>query len=244
MARQSEPSIPVLVTRAQADGVAFARDLSARFGSRVRPVVAPLIAPRYFRPALPDTGYACVAFTSAHAVKAAVGLGAALPKRAWCVGDKTAAIARAAGFAATSAGGTVDDLLAAMISRSETGPVLYLRGADTRGNLLERLKKAGVPADEAIIYAQVIQPLSAEAIELLVAPGHILVPLFSPRTAKAFLQALPTGYKSSLHFAALSHAVAEPVTGLSLSPPVIAASPDAQGILDAVETLLTQIPAP
>ena len=241
MARQSAP---VLVTRPQAEAKAFAAALTARFGPRVRPVVAPLIAPRYLTPDIPAQDYAAVVFTSVQAVEAARRLGISLPNLAWCVGRKTAEIAGKAGFQARSADGDAEALTRAILSNPPDGRILYLRGVDTRGKLLEKLNYSGIDTDVAIVYAQEALPLSPKALALLTSPGDLIVPLFSPRTATLFRKALPTATLASLHFAVMSAAVAEPLDDLPRAALALAAQPDAPGMLDAVESLLAGLPAP
>lgn len=244
MARQSAPGIPILVTRPQAEGEAFAATLSARFGPRVRPVVAPLIAPHFLTPAIPARAYAAVVFTSAQAVEAARRLGVALPRLAWCVGRKTAAVATAVGFDARTAYGDAEALAEAILATPPNGPILYLRGVDTRGNLLERLHSSGVDTDVAIVYAQEPQLFSPDALTLLKSPTNLIVPLFSPRTATLFSNALPPGTSARLHIAAMSAAVADALEDLPHANLVIASHPDADSMLASVETLLVGVPVP
>lgn len=242
MARQSAPAIPVLVTRPKAEGESFAAALTARFGGRVRPVISPLIAPRFLSPSIPGHDHAGVVFTSAQAVHAARQLGVPLPTLAWCVGRKTAAVAEAAGFLPRSADGDVESLASAILADPPDGRLLYLRGVDTHGNLLEKLISSGIATDVAIVYTQEPQPLTAEAFSLLGSPLDLIVPLFSPRTASLFLQAFPPGSAVRLHLAVMSASVAAAVQDFPRK--AIAPQPDATGMLDAVETLLATLPAP
>ncbi|HLQ18424.1 MAG TPA: uroporphyrinogen-III synthase [Tabrizicola sp.] len=237
-------SAPVLVTRPRAEAEAFAASLQARFGDRIRSVVAPLLAPRFLTPVIPESGYAAVIFTSAQAVEAALRLNHPFPRLAWCVGRKTAEVARAAGFSARSAEGDAETLAKAILRDPPRGRVLYLRGVDTRGNLLEILHNSGVATDDAIVYEQQQQPLTQEAVSLLRAPLDTIVPLFSPRTATLFLASLPADLRARVHFAAMSASVAEPLHATFHVQLVVARHPDAPSMLDAVETLLARWPVP
>lgn len=247
MAKQSEPlagqQVPVLVTRPRADGEAFATALAARFGARVRPVVAPLIAPRFLTPPIADHNYAAVMFTSAHAVEGARRLGIRLPSLAWCVGRKTASVATAAGFQARSADGDADALVKAVLADPPNGRILYLRGVNTHGNIVESLNYSGINVDVAIVYDQEPQPLTTAALALLHSPGPILVPLFSPRTATLLRAVLPPDIRAKLHIAAMSPAVAEALGDLPRAALTIARQPDAPAMLDAVKSLLAGLPA-
>lgn len=249
MARQSDPSdtppgIPVLVTRPQAEAEAFATELTARFGPKVRPVVTPLLAPRCLSPELPTGDFGAVVFTSAQAVEAALPFRPKLPTLAWCVGKKTAMTAMAAGFRAKSADGDAEGLLAALSSDPPTGSILYLRGVDTAFNLLERLGKMGISGKEAVVYIQDRRPLSPEASDLLQLPRDIIVPLFSPRTARLFRAALPLNPIARLHIAALSARVAQALGDTSSFEIAIAQRPDAPAMLDTVESLLVAMTPP
>lgn len=250
MARQSDPSrrpelgIPVLVTRPRAQANGFVRKLTARFGPRVRPFVSPLMAPQFLSPPLPDGPFSGVIFTSARAVEAAVRLRADLPRRAYCVGRATAAAAAAAGFDAQSADGDVSDLAAGLLSRPESGRLLYLRGVDTAGDLENYLIKNNIAVQSLQVYLQAGLPLEGESRALLRRPGGVILPLFSPRSALIFGKAMPADARASLGIAAMSAAVATAASAIPRSALVIAAKPDADAMLDAVESLLAAASLP
>lgn len=237
-------SAAILITRPKAEGDAFAATLAARFGPRVRPVVSPLLAPRNLTPDLPDRDYAAVVFTSAQAVEAARPYLSRLPRQAWCVGDKTARGASAAGFDARSAGGDGEALLHALVADCPKGSILYLRGVDTAFKLLERLHEFGMHADEAIVYLQSPRDFTPEALDLLRQRQDVIVPLFSPRSARLFRAALPDDTQARLHIAAMSANVAEALGDLPRANLTVALRPDAPAMLDAVESLLVQLPPP
>lgn len=237
-------SAPILVTRPQAEGQAFARALTARFGAELRPVLSPLLAPRNLTPAIPDRDYAAVVFTSAQAVQAARPMAAHLPKLAWCVGRKTAEAALAAGFRSRSAEGDAEALVAAIAADPPAGSILYLRGVDTSSNILIKLRNIGLQIDEIVVYVQEAQALVPQALALLDEPTDLIVPLFSPRTAQLFRAALPDNTRARLHIAAMSANVAEALGDLPLAALTIASHPDAPAMLDAVETLLVRLPPP
>lgn len=250
MARQSDPShrsapgIPVLVTRPRDQGEEFARKLAARFGDRVRPIIAPLMAPEYLSPSLPEGPFDAVIFTSAHGVEGARRLGVPLPRKAWCVGRSTAAKAAAAGFDAQSSDGDVSDLISALLAAPERGRFLYLRGVDTVGDLDKTLKSKDISVLSLQVYLQKSIPLEGEARTLLYQPGPVIVPLFSPRSASLFAKSLPPDARASLLVAAMSEAVATAASNLPRLTLVTAARPDARAMLDAVETLLANTPSP
>lgn len=250
MARQSDPlqqaapGIPVLVTRPRAQAESFARKLTARFGSRVRPVVAPLMAPEFLSPPMPNGPFAAVIFTSAQGVEGAVRLRANLPRLAYCVGRATAAAAAAAGFDAKSSDGDVSDLAATLVSGPEMGRFLYLRGVDTAGDLENKLISNNISVLSLQVYLQRSLPLEGESLLLLRHPGPVILPLFSPRSALIFRDARPADARADLRIVAMSEAVATAASGIPHSALIIAARPDADAMLDAVESLLAAAPLP
>jgi uroporphyrinogen-III synthase len=250
MARQSDPlqqaapGTPVLVTRPRAQAESFARKLTARFGSRVRPFVSPLMAPEFLSPPMPEGQFAAVIFTSAQGVSGAVRLQAELPRLAYCVGRATAAAATAAGFDAQSSDGDVSDLAAALVSGPRAGRFLYLRGVDTAGDLENDLISNNIPVLSLQVYLQKALPLEGESLSLLCQSGPVILPLFSPRSALIFRDARPSDTRADLRIAAMSKAVAAAALDIPHSALVIAAKPDADAMLDAIESLLAAAPLP
>lgn len=205
-------AIPVLITRPQPQASRFALALAERYGDRVKPVLTPMLAPVFFSPSLPQGIFGSVILTSETGVRAAVTLPGDLPRRAYCVGDQTAAVAAEAGFQARSAAGDAEALLQLLLREPQDAPFLHLRGREARGSLIARLRAAGVQAEELIVYAQEPQPLSPEACQVLDGQGPIVVPLFSPRSAEIFRRALSSfsvkdDIWDRLHIAALSPTV-------------------------------------
>lgn len=242
MARQSIPkAVPVLLTRPEAEAHAFASALIARFDRKLLTVIAPLMAPRFLSPPVPSDRFVGVVFSSASGVEGARRLGVNLPSLAYCVGRKTAATAKAAGFQARSADGNADALVAAILAERPMGKLLYIHGVDSRGEVAERLNTEGVTTVSLQAYIQVSHPLSVEAIALLRQSGDVILPLFSPRSAVLFLEAKPTETQASLHIAAMSTAVAEALGDLPCSAIAVARKPDAEGMLDAVGSLLEDL---
>lgn len=157
-----------------------------------------------------------------------------LPKHAFCVGNRTAAAARAQGFTALSAEGEVGALAALILGAGITGPVLHLRGADTAGDLGGVLSKGGIETVSLIVYSQNPLPLSDAATVLLQSGAPILVPIFSPRSARLLAQALPKAATGPLWIVAISKAAAAEAAALSPAFMTIAAHPDGENMLHAV----------
>ena len=227
-------AIPVILTRPAAQGDRFAADLRARFGDAVDVILSPLIAPVFPAVALPDGDFGAVILTSETGAQAAARL-PGVPHRAWCVGDRTAAAARALGFDASSAAGDADTLVTAIVAAGESGPLLHLRGRDSRGDVAARLTAQAVPTAEVIVYAQEAQPLTDAARAVLAGHGPVIVPLFSPRTAQIFAATRPA---AALYIAALSPAVAAGLGDLPCRMLRCAAKPEAAALLQALVPLI------
>jgi len=214
-----------------AQGLSFAARLRAALGDGPQIVMSPLIAPHFLRPALPQGDFAAVLFTSQAGVEAAQDL-PDLPRRAFCVGDRTAEVARAAGFDAISAAGMADDLIAQVQQAGTTGPLLHLRGRDSRGNVAARLTKAGHPTTELVVYDQIEQALTSEARALLTGSESVIAPLFSPRTAKIFArQYEEAGGTAPLFLPVLSNAIARALPGTLSAHIFIATQPQADALI-------------
>lgn len=238
MATQSR-SPTILLTRPSAQSQRFARDLAQVTALPV--VIAPLMAPVFLIPEVPDRPYRAVILTSETGSQAAGRMRAQLPVRAYCVGERTAAAARQHGFDALLAGGDAVALIESIAALGETGPLLHLRGRDSRGEVAETLTKRRIVTDEAVIYDQQEQPLSAEARGLLAGDAPVIVPLFSPRSARLF--AAQAGQARALWLAALSPAVAGALGDLPRLGLEIAETPDARSMLLAVQRLIASATA-
>ncbi|MGP3696875.1 uroporphyrinogen-III synthase [Rhodobacter sp. NSM] len=240
MAPQSRAPLPaVLLTRPEAQGARFAAALAAALGP-VRIVTAPLMVPHYLSPAIPLRPAALV-FTSETGVEGFRRLRAPALEgvvRAWCVGNRTARAARAAGLDARSADGDAEALIEAILAAGETGPLLHLRGEESRGAVAARLSASGLMSAEAVVYDQRPQPLSPEAVTLLSEGTPVIAPLFSPRTARLLGAELArAGLAPPLRVAAMSAAVAEAAAALPPHRLRIAERPDAEALLEVVKAL-------
>ncbi len=229
----------VLLTRPAAQSASFAQSLQARVEG-LRVIVSPLMVTVLHTVTLPKEPLQGVILTSQTGAEAAGRLRTQLPDLAYCVGDRTAQVAREAGFRVQSAQGDAEALLA-LILREKPQALIHLRGREARGDLAQRLSAAGVFTQERVVYAQDAQPLSDEAVAVLSGKAPVLVPLFSPRSAEilgAAWQGLAT--HAPLVVVAISQAVAE-AAAFCPTKPVLSAHPDAPSMLDAV---LAQLHAP
>lgn len=230
-----------LLTRPAAQSARFAAELRARYGAATPIIISPVICPVYLKPALPDRPFVAIVLTSESGAEGARQLsaeGVSLPAAAYCVGDRTANAAKDAGFAARSAHGDATALLEMIRAQQPLGPLLYLRGDDSRGDVVDNLRSSGIEAYEAIVYKQESQLLMADAKTCLDAANPVILPLFSPRSAA--LLAAQGPFLAPLLIAALSPAVAEAAAALPNVRLTIASHPDAPGLLRAIDLLVAQ----
>ena len=215
------PRVSLLLTRPEADS----RRIAARLPG-LPVVISPILR---IVPVAHDAARLTEApglvFTSAHAVAAA---GAGRGRLAICVGPRTAALARAAGFEVREgASGEANGLLP-LIAASPV-PLIHPHGR----HLAQEL-----PVEGVVVYDQVSQHLSDEALDLLAGEMPVILPLFSPRSALLLDEAAGTAPTAPIWLAAISESARKAWS----HPPArsrIAARPDAEGVIKAVLDLLS-----
>lgn len=184
MSAQSRPPL-LLMTRPLAQAESFVTallpDLPVTYAPliQIRPVA--FSAPR---------DVAGVVLTSQNAVEA-VRVAGLRDLPAYCVGDKTAGLARDAGLRAHSFDGDAADLVAGVIRLNPAGVLFYPHGAHTRGDVAAQLTKAGLRVHAVTAYQQQPLPLPDALRQDLAAGARAIVPLFSPRTAMLFAAQCP-----------------------------------------------------
>jgi uroporphyrinogen-III synthase len=163
------------------------------------------------------------------------------------VGDASAAAARRLGFkSVNSAAGDVAAL--ARLVRAELDPrngaLLHVAGSRTAGDLAGELKRAGFDYRRLVLYeARPADRLSAAAVAALEGGGVDGVLLFSPRTAATFAalaaKAGVAGACRRLVAYCLSQAVADELAGLAWREVVVAAAPNQDSLIAAIEVRAT-----
>jgi uroporphyrinogen-III synthase len=179
----------ILLTRPEPDGLRSAARLRAR-GHDV--ILAPLMRAETLQADF-DGPFAAVLMTSANAARAVVDHPrfaelSSLP--VFTVGDHSAEVARAAGFAeVVSAQGALDDLVRLAAARFAHARVLYLAGENRAGDLAAELAKHGITVETAVIYRAVAATaLPPEAAQALGANQLDAVLHYSRRSAATLLQ--------------------------------------------------------
>ena len=209
----------MLVTRPQPDASETAAKLMAL---EIEPVVFPLLSHKTLQTGLPDAaGFAAMALTSGNALRALAERNEIARYRGlkvYAVGEKTAAEARAHGFADVIAGGgTLGDLAAQLAHARLKGPILYPAAKHQSGDLAKSLAPYGVMVVTARIYEMVPAAELPDELLAALASGEIEAALFySRRTAETFVECaadyhLPKAVKTRLGMLCLSEAIAEPL---------------------------------
>ena len=194
----------LILTRPEAVSRRFLAACEAMAGTPIPSLLSPVMEIRPVEVMLSSVPAALVLTSENGAVRAGeLGLP---PLGAWCVGPRTAAVARDRGFRALEVGPDAEALLATLLARRPPGTLLHLRGEQARGDLAVRLREAGLDASEVVAYRQVALPPTREAQEALAGPGPLVVPLFSPRSAVLLSGWAP---QAPLHVVAISEAVAD-----------------------------------
>jgi uroporphyrinogen-III synthase len=206
----------ILLTRPEPDGLRSAARLRA-LGHDV--ILAPLMRGETLKA---DFGgpFAAVLMTSANAARAILEHPRLAELRALpvcTVGDYSAEVARAAGFAeVVSAQGALDDLVRLVAARFANARLLYLAGEDRAGDLAAELAGHRIKVETAVVYRAVAATtLPPEVAQALGANQLDAVLHYSRRSAATLLQlAAAAGAVNTLlglaHYC-LSDAVAVPL---------------------------------
>jgi uroporphyrinogen-III synthase len=228
------PQITLLLTRPQRGSQAFWDALPAETRTALTPIHTPLISIEPIANDLPNITN--VVFSSANGPLFG-------PKGhqniAYCVGAQTKQAAQTAGWIAHQMGNSADELVEQLLQTNPAGPLTHLCGRHTRGDIAARLTTAGIQTTETAVYDQVIQPLSDHANTELRRENPVILPLFSPRTARQFARQ----YKgcAPLHIIALSSAVAAEVSSLPAENVMICVEPTRNAMLKAVQNVTASI---
>lgn len=178
----------IALTRPEEDAGALKAKLEA-MGHGV--VMAPLMT---IRPrsdvVIPQRPWQAIAVTSANGIRALRENSGLDTIRTLTVGPQSLKAALARGFAAEAHGGDVNGLASFIRAALDpkAGPILYLSGAETAGDLEGQLIAAGFDCHRAVLYDAVPAESLGEAAAALGNNALDAVLLYSPRTAKLWLQ--------------------------------------------------------
>ena len=227
----------VAVTRPEEDAGPLTARLEA-MGHEV--VMAPLMT---IRPredvSIPDLRWQAIAVTSANGIRALPIDHKLTSFRTLTVGPQSLKAAQGAGFTAEALGGDGNGLAAFIRAELDphAGPILYLSGAETAGDLEAQLKTSGFDCRRVVLYDAAPAATLGEIAGALDAGALDAVLLYSPRSAKIWC--------GLVEAAGLAEKAA-PVSHLCLSRNVaaalpegwntaVSASPDEAAILELLE---------
>lgn len=175
----------IAVTRPEEDAEPLIAKLAAA-GHEAIAVPLLAIAPRTGA-AIADAPWQAVAATSANGIRALAGHDELKSLRMLTVGPQSLKAAAAAGFGRAEAHGGDVDGLARHIRETldpQDGPILYLSGAETAGDLQGQLAAAGFDCRRVVLYDAVPARSLGEA-EPALRDGRLdAVLLYSPRSAR------------------------------------------------------------
>lgn len=225
----------LLLTRPRASAEEFA--IAARWAGKV--VISPVLRVTFRNVPEPAAGEGVV-LTSQHGVAALAMATARRDMPLWCVGPGTSAAARAAGFTQVQvAGGTAQALRDMLCATPPDCPLVHMCGAHVVTDLVSDLRAARLRARAVICYDQQALDLTDAACQLLRDQGQVVLPVFSPRSARLVAQAWHKldHPRAELHALAISRAGAEGLADLPLRSLQIAQTPDMQGMLAGLKAM-------
>jgi uroporphyrinogen-III synthase len=239
----------ILITRPREDAAALAEKLRAR-GHEV--LVEPMLEIRFVQGAKIDlSGVQAVLFTSANGARAFAAAETRRDLPAFCVGDTTAAAARAAGFTRVeSAAGNVEALANLVLQKLKPadGVLLHAAAGVVAGDLAGLLKRDGFETRRAVLYsaepATALTPPTAAALK---ARQVDMVIFFSARTAETFVRLVRAaglaGSLSKTVALGLSAQVNEAAIGLPWGMMEAARQPQEADVIRAVarHKIITQL---
>lgn len=230
-------TVTVLITRPRPAADGFAIRVRDRLGPDVAIEVSPLMRIEPVCDTLPSLdGVGALAVTSAHAIPVVAATPGAAVLPCYCVGTATAWAARDAGLAPIDAGGTAGTLAQRILADAPPGKVLYPRGEHVASDLAQTLSRAGLETHDIIVYRQTALPLTMAARSLLAAESPVILPLFSPRSARLPFETVTP--RAPIFVAAMSARVAAAVPQATHIR--IAETPDAEAMLDCIAALASE----
>lgn len=221
----------LIITRPRTD----AEPLAARLESLGHScIIMPLldIVPRTVV-SIPKKNYQAICITSANGILFDEPVRHLHATPVYCVGPQSAAAAEAKGFLRVAAqGGDVAGLSAFILHalKPADGPILYLSGAATSGDLHGTLSRAGYETDRVVTYDAVAIAPQGLADAVTMADGVLL---YSPRTARLW-QVQVEKAAAGQHIRAVMHYCLSPAVAAKLPPDwrkCSAKTPDEPGLL-------------
>lgn len=215
MATVEQPTL--LLTRPEADSRRFAA-LLPDWPALIAPILRIVQVPHDVERLRAARG---LVFTSANAIPAA---GPGRGRLAICVGSRTGEMARQAGFTVQEGNGFAESLLPLIASAGDA--LIHPHGRHLAREL---------PVPGMIVYDQLSLKLNDLAQDLLAGSGPVVVPLFSPRSAR-ILSEQTLQARAPLWLVAISRAAMECWTGPAIRR-IIAPEPSVSSMAASIRQL-------
>ena len=228
----------IIVTRPEADAAPLKATLEA-LGHTVTAIPLLRIVAREGIE-IPDLDYQLAVATSANGIRSLIANHHVKSIRMLTVGPQSLAAAQQSGFTRAEAQGGDIEGLTAFISANfdpQSGPVLYLSGAETSGGLQASLQTLGFTVDRLTLYDAVPAETLGAAAQAIKTGKAGSVLLYSPRTARLWA-ALVGQHGLETQAARLMHFCLSPNVAASLPedwPRAIANSPHEAAMLALLE---------
>jgi uroporphyrinogen-III synthase len=180
----------IILTRPIEDAAALAEKLRGLgHTSMITPLLQIVARPNVF---IPRKRYQAICLTSANAVRVLTDIDTIHHIPVLAVGQQSERMAKDKGFTQVSAdGGDVIGLHKFIVGhlKPQDGPLLYLSGAETSGDMQGLLQHSGFEVDRIITYDAVKSSLAKFSAEIKSAEAVLL---YSPRTAKLWATEIET----------------------------------------------------
>lgn len=230
----------LIVTRPCKQAKRFVQDCLDQLGPVFDAVESPLIEIEVLNEGTEIGAAELLIFTSENGVQSVAGRTGLTGRTAFCVGDRTASAARDAGMAAISAGGSADDLAGLIAAHAPRQPMVHIRGEHTRGHIAQTLAGLGFDVRSVVAYRQAEVMLTPEARDAIHGERVVILPLFSPRTARLFFEQVGI-VQAPTHVVAMSSAVAAEVDLTVVRHCVVAECPTSGAMIKAMADVMRDL---
>jgi len=234
------PDTIILLTRPKAQSTHYQADLARLFAGQATVIVSPLIIIKTIAAEVDVSGADQLLFSSTNGVEAFAALSHERGVAALCVGEKTTIAARAHGLDVEFTGSTTAELTRYILA-SDTAKqhrFLYLRGQHVARPIVDTLIENGCDARQVEVYQQDELPLTDAAKSVLAGGNRVILPLFSPRTARIFQASaldLDLGRTTAI---CISQTASAPLDITAFANVLVADAPNSKSITRKITTLL------
>ena len=227
----------LLVTRPVETARRFAQRIEDVYGTGFQTILSPALEIVQLDPEVP-TECDHLILTSANGVRQAIRINIKVTGSVFCVGQRTADLAKSHFFSAIRAGSCAKELIERVSKQNIDGAILHLSGTHTRGDIVENLMKRGLKASRAIAYDQRLLTPTYDAKDALKGTLPIVLPLFSTRSAGLLAQCK---VNAPVHVVAISEVVKASLPDAFRQSVKVADAPDEDHMVEATVKVLDRL---